>query len=270
MHPDPAVTPSNLSATTAMPATATAAGGGVVAVHPTGRSTAIVRRAATQLSGWSLLANDHGTDPLAHATAVRDQLTELAEDDDRVALVTLPSRAQTVGHGVSYRHLLRAMLLGALSADPRTPLVPLLVDPAAYGAWHVSGYPGELVGSREQRGAGRLRPCRAAWDLAGAALPDGPGTLTADRAHGRELVTATVRPVTDWRVMRAWLRLDCRLCGDHDEGRYLRNDQDDQDPTRAAASYQAEHIDWHLVLSGRAGCRLVNSSTATDAEGVGS
>jgi hypothetical protein len=267
MHPDPTMSQSNQSTSAARP---TAVGGGMVAVHPTGRSTAIVRREAAQLTGWSLLGNDQGTDQLAHATAVCDQSIELAQSGDRVALVTLPARAQTLGHGVSYRHLLRAMLLGALFADARTPSVPLLVRPAAYGAWHVSGYPAELVGSREQRSADRLRACRAAWDLAGAALPDGPGTLTADRTHGRELVTVVVELVPDWTVMRAWLRLDCRLCGDHTNGRYVRNDEDDRDPTEATAGYQAEHIDWHLTLPGRAGCRLATSpSTATGVEGVG-
>lgn len=31
-------------------------------------------------------------------------------------------------------------------------------------------YPPELLGDREQRGAGQLRHCRSAWDVAGAAL----------------------------------------------------------------------------------------------------
>src|SRR4029453_18336332 len=56
-----------------------------------------------------------------------------------------------------------------------------------------------LVGPREHKGSGRLRACRAAWDLAGAALPEGPPTVAvaADRARVSELAEVTAeQPVT--------------------------------------------------------------------------
>jgi hypothetical protein len=164
----------------------------IVAVHCAGCLTGIVRRAGNTLTGWWLFP--HADHPLpAYAKAVVDRFATLVEPGDRLAMVALPSPTALAGHGAGYGVVRRAVLLGALLGGPGG-WAPLLCRPALYGSWLLTDYPHELVGPRERLGAGRLRACRAAWDLAGAALPDGPPTAAAGRARLGELATVVEQP----------------------------------------------------------------------------
>ena len=228
----------------------------IIAVHPTGRRTSIVRRAGNELTGWRLTAAD--PDPFGDLKTILDQLVELLRPGDRVALVRLPSPTALTGHGAGWRVLRRALLLGALLNDPLMDWAPLLVRHAAYGTWHLSGYPAELVGPREQRGSGRLRVCRAAWDLAGAARPDGPPTLAVaeDRARVPELAEVTEQPVTSWPGTRAILRMTCRVCGGT-SSRYVRDSDPGNAREREHVEFARVHVGWHLQAAGRVGTLLV-------------
>src|SRR4029450_7967250 len=178
---------------------------------------------------------------------------------DRVALVRLPSPTALLGHGAGYSVLRCAVLLGALLNDPLMPWAPLLVRSTAYGTWHLSGYPTQLVGPRERTGSGRLRVGRAAWDLAGAALPDGPPTVAvaADRARVPELAEVTEQPVTSWPGTRAVLRMTCHVCGGT-SSRYVRDTDDSADArAREHAEFARVHVGWHLQAAGRLGTLLV-------------
>jgi len=226
----------------------------VLAVHPAGRWTGIVRRAGGELAGWRLLAR--GDIPAAYLTGVLHALEALGQPGDRVALMALPAPAALVGHGGSYAAVCRALLLGALLAAPRYG-PPLLVGPAGYGSWLLAGYPAELVGVRERAGGGRLKVCRAAWDLAGAALPDGPPTAAAELERLPALAEVTQRPVTDYPGYRAWLTARCQVCG----GQSHRHVPDGTDLAQARERFHAEfaqgHVGLHLRGSGRAGCLLL-------------
>lgn len=60
-----------------------------------------------------------------------------------------------------------SIVLGAVMGEFRhSPVV--LVEPAAHGQAPLRTYPPELIGEKERRGAGRLRHCRSAWDIARA------------------------------------------------------------------------------------------------------
>jgi hypothetical protein len=235
----------------------------IIAVHQVGRRTAIVRRTGNELAGWRLLG--HGDDFIEQTSLILDHLAALIQPGDRVAVVGLPTPADLLGHGSHYGDLRRAVLLGALLHDPLTPWAPLLVGPADYGSWHLSGYPGELVGPREQRGAGRLRICRAAWDLAGAALPDGPPALADDLAHAAELATVTVSPPArpgDRDRFRAEIQARCGVCSTSLRDWVLHQDPPDaDDPEQAHATFLERHVSLHLEVSGRAR-NLVTLDTA--------
>src|SRR4029450_13217111 len=127
----------------------------IIAVHLSGRRTGIVRRDGNELAGWRLLPAD--PDPFHDLKTILDHLVDLLQPGDRVALVRLPSPTALLGHGAGHSVLRRALLLGALLNDPLMDWAPLLVRPAAFGSWHLSGYPSALVGAREQRGRGRGR-----------------------------------------------------------------------------------------------------------------
>jgi hypothetical protein len=231
----------------------------IIAVHQLGRRTAIVRRAGNTLAAWRLL--EHTDDLIEQTSGILDHLAQLIHPADRVALVALPEPAALGGHGTGYTDLRRAVLLGALLHDPLTRWAPLLVRPALYGCWVLSGYPAALVGPRERRGAGRLRLCRAAWDLAGAAMPDGPPTLATDQARLGELVSVTRQPV-DWPGFRAVLRARCAVCGTTSPVHVRTDDPvDREDLDRERTRFTAQHVAWHLKASGRAG-RLVVLDTA--------
>ena len=181
----------------------------IVAVHSASRCTGIVRRAGNTLTGWWLFT--HADYPLpAYVQAVVDRLATLVVPGDRLALVALPSPTALLGHGASYGTVRRAVLLGALLAAP-AGWAPLLARPALYGSWRLGDYPAELVGPRERLGAGRLRACRAAWDLAGTAMPDGPPTAAADRARLGELATVVEQSESHWPGWRVLLRT-CQVC----------------------------------------------------------
>jgi len=234
----------------------------IIAVHPASQWTGLARRDGDQLAGWRLLPRD--PNPAAYLTSVLDALASLHQPGDRAALAALPAPAHTIGHGVTYAEVCRALVLGALLATPAPwPTPPLLVRPAAYGSWLLAGYPAELVGRRERRGAGRLRACRAAWDLAGAALPDGPPSAAAEQAGLPELAEVTQRPLTNWPGYVASLTATCRVCG----GRQDRYVPDQADPAQAREQFHAEfaagHIASHLRASGRAGCLLAAATTPT-------
>jgi hypothetical protein len=249
----------------------------IIAVHLSGRMTGIVRRAGTELAGWRLLAAD--PDPFTDLKTILDHLVELLQPGDQVALVRLPSPTALTGHGAGWRVLRRALLLGALLNDPLMDWAPLLARSAAYGTWHLSGYPTELVGPREHRGSGRLRACRAAWDLAGAARPEGPPILAvaADRARVPELAEVTAeQPVTTWPGTRAVLRMACHVCG-HTSSRYVRDSDPAEAREREHAEFARVHVGWHLQASGRLGTLLVadtahaihQAATAAEAVRVG-
>ena len=224
----------------------------IVAVHSASRCTGIVRRAGNTLTGWWLFT--HADYPLpAYVQAVVDRLATLVVPGDRLALVALPSPTALLGHGASYGTVRRAVLLGALLAAP-AGWAPLLARPARYGSWRLGDYPAELVGPRERLGAGRLRACRAAWDLAGTAMPDGPPTAAADRARLGELATVVEQSESHWPGWRVLLRT-CQVCA-WTSPRHLRDD----DPASAAdehADFTRQHVTWHLEASGRARSLLV-------------
>jgi hypothetical protein len=228
----------------------------IIAVHPTGRMTGIIRRAGNELTGWRLPTAD--PDPFHDLKTILDHLVDLLQPGDRVALVRLPSPTALLGHGAGHSVLRRALLLGALLNDPLMDWAPLLVRHAAFGSWHLSGYPSALVGPREHRGSGRLRVCRAAWDLAGAALPDGPPTVAVatDRARVLELTEVTEQPVTTWPGTRAILRMTCHVCGSTST-RYVRQDDPADARAREHAEFARVHVGWHLQAAGRLGSLLV-------------
>jgi hypothetical protein len=225
----------------------------VIGVHASARGTGIVRRAGNDLAGWRHL--DRANTPAGYLTGVLGALAELRQPGDRVALVALPAPAARVGNGVGYGELCRALLLGALLADRGSWAAPLLVAPADYGAWLLAAYPPELVGARERRGAGRLRVCRAAWDLAGAALPAGPPAAAADHAGLPEL--ATIEQRDGYGGYAALLVARCGVCGGQ---QYDYVDQG-SDPAEAReafhAQYAQDHVGLHLRCSGRAGSLLL-------------
>jgi hypothetical protein len=228
----------------------------IIAVHQAGRRTGIVRRTGNTLAAWRLLG--HGDDPLEQTATILDHLATLTEPGDRVALAALPAPATLTGHGTGYTHLCRAVLLGALLHDPLTGWAPLLVRQADYGTWHLAGYPAELIGPRERRGGGRLRLCRAAWDLAGAAMPGGPPSIAADTARLAELATVTTEPVRDWPGYRTIVHTGCGICGTRST-RSVPTDApaDADDPEQEQARFIDQHLRWHLQASGRAASLLV-------------
>jgi hypothetical protein len=252
----------------------------IIAVHQAGRRTGIVRRVGNQLAGWRLLV--HGDDLLEQTATILDHLAQLLEPDDRVALVALPTATGRFGLGASFSELRRAVLLGGLLHDPLTGWAPLLVAPADYGAWQLAGYPAALIGPRERRGGGRLRACRAAWDLAGAALPDGPPSIAADTARLAELASVTVEPVREQPGYRAIIRVCCGVCGTRST-RYVPSDAPAEagDPERERTRFVDQHLTGHLQACGRAGSLLVldtaqaltraatQAMTTTGIEGVG-
>jgi hypothetical protein len=229
----------------------------ILGVHATARGTGMVRRAGSDLAGWRHL--DRTTDPAGFLTGVLGVLAALGQPGDRVALVALPAPAGLAGTGVGYGALCRALLLGALLAQPARWAAPLLVGPAEYGAWLLAGYPPALVGARERRGTGRLRVCRAAWDLAGAALPDGPPTAAADRARLPELATVEQRACPGYAAV---LVAGCGVCG----GQQYRYLPQGSDPAEAGEVFRAEyadqHVGRHLRACGRAGCLLLDPAQA--------
>jgi hypothetical protein len=233
----------------------------ILGVHATARGTGIVRRAGSDLAGWRHL--DRTTDPAGYLTGVLGALGALGQPGDRIALVALPAPAALVGNGVGYGELCRALLLGALLAQPAR-WAPLLVGPADYGAWLLAAYPPALVGARERRGAGRLRCCRAAWDLAGAALPDGPPSAAADRQRLPEL--AAIEQRDGYGGYAALLIARCGVCG----GQQYRYVPQGSDPDQAGQAFRAEyadhHVGVHLRASGRAGCLLLDPAAVQAAQ----
>ena len=226
----------------------------IVAVHCAGRLTGIVRRAGTALTGWWLFTHADHSLP-AYARVVVDRLAALVEPGDRLALVALPSRSALLGHGAGYGTVRRAVLLGALLSAP-AGWAPLLARPALYGSWLLAGYPAELVGRRERVGAGRLRACRAAWDLAGTVMPDGPPTTAADQAHLGELATVAEQPESHWPGWRVLVRT-CRVCGQASPRHVREEDWDAASVATEHADFTRQHLAWHLQASGRAGSLLV-------------
>jgi hypothetical protein len=225
----------------------------ILGVHATARGTGIVRRAGTDLAGWCHL--DRGDTPAGYLTGVLGALEGLGQAGDRVALVALPAPAALAGTGVGYGALCRALLLGALLADPGGWAPPLLVAPADYGAWLLAGYPPALVGQRERRGVGRLRGCRAAWDLAGAAVPGGPPSAAADRARLPELAAIEQRACPGYAAV---LVAHCGVCGAQ-QYRYVHQGDDlDQAGEVFRAEYADHHVGLHLRASGRAGSLLLD------------
>jgi hypothetical protein len=225
----------------------------IVAVHSAGRLTGIVRRAGNDLTGWDLFTHS-SLGLVEHATAVLDRTATLVKPGDRVALVTLPDPADLLGHGAGSGVIRRAVLLGTLLTDPLACQAPLLVHQANYGSWLLDGYPPELVGPRERSGAGRLRACRAAWDLAGAAMPDGPPTSAADQARLGELATVTEDPASHWPGWRTMLRT-CHAC--NQTSRYQVPADSPTTTGDEHARFTREHVALHLQASGRAGSLLV-------------
>jgi hypothetical protein len=232
----------------------------ILGVHASARGTGIVRRVGNDLAGWRHL--DRDDTPAAYLAGVLSALEALGQPGNRIALVALPRPAVLAGNGVGYGALCRALLLGALLAQPARWAPPLLVRPADYGAWLLAGYPAELVGARERRGAGRLRGCRAAWDLAGAALPAGPPTAAADRQRLPQLAGIEQRACPGYAGV---LVARCGVCGGQ-QYRYVPQGSD-LDQARAAfrAEYADHHVGRHLRASGRAGCLLLDPAQAQPA-----
>jgi hypothetical protein len=229
----------------------------ILGVHATARGTGIVRRAGNDLAGWRHL--DRDDTPAGSLAGVLGALGALGQPGDRVALQALPRPAALAGNGVGYGALCRALLLGALLAQPARWAPPLLVAPADYGAWLLAGYPPALVGARERRGTGRLQACRAAWGLAGAALPDGPPTAAADRQRLPELAAVEQRACPGYAAV---LVACCGVCG----GQQYRYVPQGDDPDQAAEGFRAEyadhHVGRHLRACGRAGNLLLAPAPA--------
>jgi hypothetical protein len=163
----------------------------IIAVFPAGRRVGIVRRHGDILTDHRLLTR--ADEPVAFLADVLDELAAIAGPGDRIAMTAVPWTAHLSSSRLLTGVVSRALLLGALVNDPLTPWAPLLVVPASrYGERALADYPAALIGPREQpwSARGRLWVCRAAWDLAGAALDHEPASGVIDTARLREEVSA--------------------------------------------------------------------------------
>jgi hypothetical protein len=169
----------------------------IIAVFPAGRRVGIVRRQLDTLTDHSLL--DRADEPIAFLADVLDELAASIQPGDRIAMTAVPWTAHLSSSRLLTGVVSRALLLGALVNDPLTKWSPLLVTPAAFdrlGQGALADYPAALIGPREQpwSARGRLWVCRAAWDLAGAALDHQPASGVIDgvidTARLREEVSA--------------------------------------------------------------------------------
>lgn len=155
----------------------------VLGVDPGGQSTGMVVRDRDRLVGWHLCSRGH--QPIAdYIDQLLGMAVDLAHDTadagglDLIAIEGLNDPSPHMGM-TSVRGLIdTATVIGALLAwsgidgDP----LGLLVDPGGHGsaaeglgrAGLLACYPHQLVGDREDKGAGRLRHVRSAWDVAAA------------------------------------------------------------------------------------------------------
>lgn len=157
----------------------------VLGIDPGGAQTGmVVRDIPGGYIAHALL--ERGDDPLgAFIDTIRRGAARLLSAHGINSLVAIEDLVdptpQMRGKPIAVRPLLDvAQILGALRG-----MFPsaVLVRPGGHGATpdvsayppHVARqvlentYPAELIGDREQRGAGQLRHCRSAWDVAGAA-----------------------------------------------------------------------------------------------------
>lgn len=140
----------------------------VVGVDPGGQTTGIVRRTGDRLDHYDLVIR--GDSPMAdYLQRVLIAVARAATDRTPKPLLAVEDLTHPNPHlGVAnVAGLLdTAQVLGAVTA--RWPN-RRLVAPGGHGSHLLAAYPAELVGARERSGGGRLRHCRSAWDIAGAA-----------------------------------------------------------------------------------------------------
>lgn len=142
----------------------------LLGVDPGGRETGIVLRDGRALHRWMLITREGELD--AYCKEVADAVGELvawSSDPPTIAVEDLVEPSPHMGT-VSLKGLLHtAQVLGGLA----TLFDVVRVPPGGHGSGPLKAYPAALVGDREKVGAGRLRHCRSAWDIAGYALYSG-------------------------------------------------------------------------------------------------
>lgn len=150
-----------------------------VAVDPGGATTGIVVRSGDTLHVWALVERNHlepTIDPYLSEVCdtiirARDHARNLALSDDRYGPTTLAvediNDPTPNMRTISVRGLIdTAQVVGAVAARWAVVRIP----PGGHGMNPLGVYPEALRGGREKKGTGKLRHCRAAWDIARHAL----------------------------------------------------------------------------------------------------
>lgn len=141
----------------------------VVGVDPGGRTTGIVRRTGRRVDEYDLV--DRGDDSMpVYIGRVLAAVARVATGRTPKPLLAVEDVVPPSGHIriANVAGLLdTAQVLGGVLA--RWPNA-VVVRPAGHGSHLLAVYPSELVGRNEPKGAGRLRHCRSAYDIAGAVI----------------------------------------------------------------------------------------------------
>lgn len=142
----------------------------VVGVDPGGQTTGIVARHGNMLDLATLVTRKDWTFDryLREVVAATGDALRLAREIDDRALLALEDLTHPNPHMglANVMGLLdTAQTIGALRLAFRAVMVP----PGRNGSRPLHFYPTELVGPHEAKGTGKLRHCRSAWDVAGAA-----------------------------------------------------------------------------------------------------
>lgn len=228
----------------------------IIALYVLGQHTGIVARDGADLVGYDLVRR---AAPAPYLSAVRGTVDGMRHrfGSDRYDLALEYLGTPEPGHGMQYREQHKALLLGALLHRR-----PLIGGRRGYGSWLLDAYPPELVGERERRGAGRARVLRAAWDLAGGVMPDGPPTAAAELAALRShLVEVEHSPIQPWGnpLLTAQVKAKCAVCVAQGQSwghmnTYLR---EGEGPEAWLDGLADTHVRQHLEGSGRAGSTLL-------------
>lgn len=145
----------------------------VIGVDPGGRTTGVVARVAGQLLAADLVTRD-GPELFPDAAYLDEVVTAIgglvvyAECDRGRAVIAVEGVVHPSGHVrmINAAGLLgTACVLGAVLAHFPGAVV---VAPAKHGVGPRNAYPAQLWPPGEQKGTGRRRHVRSAWDIAGA------------------------------------------------------------------------------------------------------
>ena len=142
----------------------------LLGVDPGGRETGIVLRDGRALHRWMLITREGDLD--VYCKEVAEAVGELVAWSSDPPTIVVEDLNEPSGHMgiVGTKGLLdTAQVLGGLA----TLFDIVRVPPGGHGSGPLKAYPAPLVGDREIKGAGRLRHCRSAWDIAGYGLYSG-------------------------------------------------------------------------------------------------